>query len=171
MKYKIYYRDDICKPHNKGSKCLWRMGRVKFPDTTILTISVSGYRLNYSITNPSARTLRLLSGQRLKLGIFVIENKKRYSGKDWRSAQSLMNHPNRKVCSQHVISNLNGYIDLKNDSYSTTLGFIFKCATEFQSPYRVDGYEDLFAGLGTQTDSFRPYKISNGIRISVQNSL
>ena len=48
---------------------------------------------------------------------------------------------------------------------SITLSFIFDKSTEYEDPYRENGYDDFYIGIGNSTDSMRPYSMSEAYRI------
>lgn len=185
MKYKVYYKNDICNPYNKGSKCIWEMSKSRHiwpEDNTEITLSISGDTLSYSISNLSDRTQYLYDNGLLGLGIFVEENPSWISQKDWwRSVLSKSNHLTRRCLEVIPISSLSGTIDLNNVSgwkyegyLSRTLYYIFYSSYNYEDPYREDGYETVYLGVGRYynwAEGFRPHKLSEGLEIEATNKI
>ena len=136
----------------------------------MLTLSVSGNILSYVIHNPSDRTLYLLNNGDLCLGLFIDENKRRYSGPGTRSHLSLQNHRKRKIAKYWGINSLQGTIDMGWLPMSITLEYIFSSSNEHENPYRENGYDDYYIGIGKNTDSLRPYSMSEPYRIWINNN-
>ena len=188
MKYKVYYKNDICNPFNKGSKCLWEMVKSRHiwpEDNTEITLSISDDTLSYSISNLSDRTQYLYDNDLLGLGIFVEENPRWFSHK-WRSDFALNTHETSHCIKVYRIDSLDGEIDLNDiSSYqyvgclSKQLYYVFGYSGSYQDPYVSSGEENVAIGIGRFHDcddhqwggiaGFRPHKMSDYEQITVYN--
>ena len=179
MKYKVYYKNDICNPFNKGSKCLWEMGKSRHiwpEDNTELSLYLEdGYMLYYEITNLSDRTQYLYDNNLLGLGVFIEENES-WISKKWRSTGTKERHIERRCMQVYSIDSLSGSIDLYSMSnygaLSRQLYHLFDISGQYEDPFVSSGEEYISIGIGRYCDfscGFRPYKVSDYAETQVEN--
>lgn len=178
--YKIYNKNVESNIEHDGDHAFIHVKE----DKTIINFSITGYTLNYQLSNLSDRTQYLLDNDRLGILVIVEDNwqwfvlnydvngKSIYRGPNARC--HLKNHSIQRI----HITNTSGTINLwhhSNGSISKVLYHKFDTANTRHDPEVSSGYERIKIGIGRCRDidgyvtHIRPYKISKTIQITVQN--
>ena len=186
MKYTIYFKGSLCNVLDDESRDfilnMVKDGHKKPKDTTEITISYdeSDNTIFYRFDNLSEDAYYLFN-ELDELGIaLIVKDTIGYIGNtstEIKSKTSKRNHPNTHISNHQGVRKVEnsgeGRFEFNTQDgappvMSHQLNYILSSASNYEDPYREDGYEDVAICIGRYTpnvDSFRPFKVSNFIRL------